>query len=562
MLLFAPAFAYDPVDAAVGVHVSEQGLDTLGQAIADVMPVAFPVGTLTGELVCDDADPTQVLAWSLDAMTLNLDIQDVALVPVDGRIDLTMYGALSSSASTLAASGDCSPLADLAETCSVELGTVSLEVGIPLAIAWNGTAFDVTVGEAALTLAPITNPLDGCVLADAIGTLLGEDPTVITNLLVGAIEPSLADLGATIEPAVEDALAALVIDTTLDLGEGQVTLGLAPTGFAIDAEGLFIGLGGTIGTTVVSECVTGGAPPSGVTAWPTLNGVAPDGALTYDAGAVINQVFVDQILYAAYETGVLCIDLADLGGAPLDTALFEPVFGDPWAELFPAAVPLKLAVRPQAAPTATFAPDGPPLRVNVDGLNLSAFAELDGRETRVFGVTMEGSIGVDLPLADGVLTPAIVIDDALGFREDDHELLPDGYSDGLAAFVPTILGGVLPDLPTVAIPSWRGIGLQWIWWIPQDGWMGAWATLDVDDVEPIELSGCAGGSVGCDDGGIDVGEIDIGAELGCDEAGCGGETSGCSSGCDGGTSCTTLPVSARLLPFLVGVLVPVLRRRR
>lgn len=564
-LLATLGHAFDPVENAVGVHISERGFDRLGLAIADIMPDAFPVGGLSGELACDDADPTQTLAWALAPLTLELDIQVVELIPTAGQLELVVYGALSSSASTLTARGDCSPLEDLEETCSVELPTVALEVHLPIGIVYAAGVFDATAGAVTFDLAPIGNPLDGCVLSDAIGTLLGSDPELITRVLEGAVAPSLADLGATLEPTLEDALGALIIETSLALGEGEVALTLAPSTFAIASDGLFIGLGATVAPSVVSACVPGGAAPTGVGPWPTLDGLAPDEALTYDAAAVVNKVFIDQVLYAAYQTGALCIDLADLGGTSLDSALFGPVFGEPWAALFPVTVPIALAVRPLAAPTASFAEDGSPLRLNLDGLNLAAYGEIDGREARVFGVTMAGSIGLDLSLTEGVLTPAIVVDDQLTFSEDDHELLPEGFSDGLAAFLPSLLGSFLPELPALTIPSYRGIGLGWIWWMPEETWLGGYAVLDIDDVEPIELSGCAGGSIGCDDGGINTGDIDIGAELGCDDAsGCGSADSGCGAdgGCDGGTSCSHSGVGVRLLPLFIALVVPGLRRRR
>jgi hypothetical protein len=559
LLLLAPppALAYEPVEAAVGVHVSAEGFDRLGAAVADLLPAAFPVGALHGEFACDEGDPSQVLAWSLGALTLDIAFQEVSLVPGDGRLDLTLYGSLASSASTLTATGDCSPLADLAETCAVEIPTVPLEMHLPISLAWTNGAFDATVGDVAFVLGPITNPLDGCILADAIGTLLGEDPSLVSALIEDAVAPSLADLGGTLEPALEDALASLLIETSLAVGDGEVALSLAPTSFVLDSQGLFLGLGGEVSATEVSTCVSAGVAPAGGGAWPALTGTAPDGALVYDASAVINTAFADQVLFGVYQSGALCIDLADLAGASLDTSLFNPIFGEDWSALFPDAAPMRLAVRPRAAPTATGAEDGPPLRVHLDGLNIAGYAELDGREAKVFSVTMAGSIGVDLPIEDGVLTPAIIVDDALQFVEDDHELLAEGYADGLAAFVPTILGSVLPDLPTVAIPSFRGIGLGHLWWIPSDGWVGGWATLSVDDVQPIELSGCAGGSIGCEDGGLSTGDIDIGAELGCDDtaSGCGGE-----SGCEGGSACGHSPLGTRF-PFLVALLVPLLRRR-
>lgn len=548
------ALAYDPVPEAVGVHLSAGGLERLGDAVAAVMPAAFPIGATSGEMVCDDADPTQVLTWSVEAFDVELDIQEVALVPADGTLTLSLYGALSSSPSTVQATGDCAPLADLAETCSLELPTVPLEVHLPISLTLVEGVADATIGSAELTIGPIGNPLDGCVLADAIGTLLGTDPEAVTNLLTDAIAPSLEDLGATLEPTLDDALAGLSLETALALGEGEVALALAPTTLTVDEEGVFIGLGATVTPSVVSDCVPAATAPAGEGAWPVLDGVAPDGALTYDAAALVAQPFVDQILFAAYEGGALCQDVAELSGAALGTSLFAPLFGEPWEALFPSEVPLLIEVRPATPPTATFATDGAPLRLNLDGLNIAAWAELDGRQARIFGVTLKGSVGLDLPLTDGVLTPTIVIDDALELVEDDHELLPAGYAAGLSDFLPGLIAGALPELPSITIPSWRGIGLEWIWWIPTEGFLGGWATLDVDDVEPIELSGCEGGTIGCDDG-LSTGDIDLGAELGCDEA------TSCDSGCEGGGSCGLPHPGARLLPLLIGALTPLLRRR-
>jgi hypothetical protein len=293
-------------------------------------------------------------------------------------------------------------------------------------------------------------------------------------------------------------------------------------------------------------------------AWPPLTGTAPDGALTYDAAAVVGGPFVDELLYGVWQSGALCLSLSDLGGAPLDTSLFAPILGDSWASLFPEAVPMTLEVRPERAPTASFAEDGAPLRIGLDGLGLAAYAPLDGREARIFSVDLTGTIGLDLPLADGTLTPTIVVDDGLEFVEPDHELLQAGYSDGLADFVPTILGSLLPALPSITIPSWRGIGLDWIWWMPSDDWLGGYAVLDVDHPEPLELSGCSGGNVGCDGDGLSTGDLDLSSQLGCSDAGGCGADSGCSSG--GGT-CSTSPLGVRGLPFFIALIVPFWRRR-
>jgi hypothetical protein len=569
LLLVAAAHALVPVPEAVAVSVSAGGFERLGRALADVMPQYFAIGSLESEFVCDEEDPAAALALSIDALDVLIHIEQIELVPSENRLDVALYGAIESTPTTLTASGSCPPLTELAEVCSVQLGVTPVEAHFGLGLTLVDGVVDATVDELSVTLGAIGNPVDDCTVASAIGTLLGQNPMALTDLLQAQIDPSLADLGATVETSVEEALAGLVIDTSFAIGEAEVGLSIEPSALDIDSDGLTLVLGAEVAQSGTSACVPVAAEPSSLAPLPILDGNGP-GDLSYDVGAVVSRTFVDQILYAVYASGGLCMDAGALGGLTLDTALLGAALGDDWAALFPDAQPVTLLVAPTRPPTIRFEEDGPPARLDLNGLGLQAFSELDGREARIFAIALNGEVDVDLTLTDGVLTPSLIVDPKLlALTEVDHDLLGPGYATGLESFLPTVLDAALPAdlLPTFALPSFNGIGVEALWLLPAQAgdWLGLWLTLDVDNVQPIELAGCEGGSLGCDgEGGP---ELDIESALGCsgEDGGCSSDALGCGGcegdgGCGDSSGCTTVPV--RPVMFGFALLGAVWRRRR
>ena len=564
ILLVAAALAYDPIESAVAVSVSAGGLDRLGGAVADVMPESFPIGSLGGELVCDETDPAATLTFAVDALDVLIHIDEITITPTEGRLDVALYGAIDSTPTLLTATGSCPPLTSLAETCDVELGTTPLEAHFGLSLALVDGTVDATVDELSVTLGAISNPVDGCTVASAIGTLLGQNPLALTDLLQAQIDPALADLGPTIESSVEDALGALTLDTTFAVGEAEVGLALNPTKIDIDEDGLVLVLGATVSQSGTSTCVPPAEAPSSLTNLPVLDGTGPAG-LDYDIGALVSKTFADQVLFAVYSAGGLCIDASGLSGLSLDTSLLGSAFGPDWEALFPVSQPVGLLLAPVAPPTIRFEEDGAPVRLDLNGLALHTWSALNGREARIASLALDGEVGVDLPFADGTLSPALDLDpDKLGFREMDHELIGPGYAEGMAEFLPTILDAALPAdlLPTITLPSWNGLGVEGIWFVPAAGgdWLGVWVTLDTAHITPIQLAGCEGGTIGCD--GSSMPEVDIGTALGCDSAdgGCGGDTLGCSSSDSSCGGCTTVP--SRPMFLVLGLAAAIWRRRR
>ena len=51
-------------------------------------------------------------------------------------------------------------------------------------------------------ISELGNPVDNCLVADAVDTILGQNPALISDLIRDAIEPELTGLGATVEESL------------------------------------------------------------------------------------------------------------------------------------------------------------------------------------------------------------------------------------------------------------------------------------------------------------------------------------------------------------------------
>jgi hypothetical protein len=557
----------DPVPEALAVHLSRGGLDHIGDALQAVIPPTIEVLASSGSLECAAGD-ARPLSWSLEPLDFQISVDDVVIDPSTGELLVTLYATLNTSTSTLSTSGDCSVLTDLTDTCTVDLPTTALEINFGLAITESGGRFRATARPASLSISPVGNPLSDCTLASAIGTMLGQDPLIISDLLAEAIEPSLDALGPSLETGVEDTLNSLQISTSITLLDAELGLEISPTLLELSERGLVLGLGATVTPDRLSDCVdsSGGSSLSGG-GWPELSETAGDTTLPYDAGLLLGADFIDQTLYTAWATGVLCLDAGALLGAiaadGLTTDFIGGLIGDDFEALFPPGGQAWLNIQATEPPTARFTADNPPLHVDLKGMEVELFAVLDHRKVRVFQAAGEADIGLDLRVEEGTLTTALVLQDpAIDLEETYTELLGPGYSDGLEALFGTFLGGVIPAdmLPTIALPLPLGLAVESLSFVPQaEGrWQGAHARLDLSGVEPAELAGCSLDGFGCDGGSVGV-ELDVNALLGCDSAATGCEDTACATATPG-----TRQRAARGRVALIGLLGLglLLRRRR
>lgn len=555
----------EPLSNALAVHVSQGGLDNLATAVGGVVPESFSEDSIAGEFECDSSDETP-LAYEITGLVAQIDVDDASLVASDGRLDLDLALSLTATASEANITGDCTFLFDdLDQSCGLDITDedpveVGLHVGIQMELLDDGSV-DVTVDDVSYSLSTIGNPIHDCGFADVVDALLGLNPDFLTDLIATFVDPLLVDLGPQLETALEDALGQLNLETSFAVLDAELALGISPSELTLSDTGLFLGFAGTAEVSEVSDCADfGEGSELASDGWPAYGESAWDeGGYPYDAAVLLNKDFVDHLLWNVWASGALCGDLSDLVDLPLDTDFLGGLYGDSFSAYFPEAQPVKLELEAAEQPTARFDED-PAIYVDIHALGINTYAPLDARWTRMAQVAVDGWIALDPNIASDGIAPDLIVDtEAFEFSEPYNELLDPGYSEGLAGLLPTMLGSLIPEdlLPTIEIPTWQGIGLEEVVWIPSDDgqWQGGFATIATDDVEPLELDGCGGCAGG--DTGDTGGMTDI---LGCEDSGCS------DSGCEGGSTCATSSrknvASGRMALITALIALIGLRRRR
>jgi hypothetical protein len=560
----------DPIDEAVAVHVSTAGFDQLGEAVARVMPEVITIEASSGALECAESDPTP-LDWSLDPVDVYLSIDEVGIDTTAGDIVISVYATLASSASALTVLGDCTVLTDLDETCGLELPTTAMNITMNVDITETDGVFDVTVTDPAFDISPVVNPLSDCTFASAVGTILGQDPELLSTLIASLVAPELDALGPSLEAPLEDALNGLQIDSSVDLLGTPLDISLYPSALTLDEQGLVLGLGAELVPGSVSDCVDSSAGSDlAEVGWPTLDGTAPDSTLPYDAGIFLGVDFIDHALYTVWASGALCLDAgalaADFIPGGLNTDFLGALLGEDFEALFPEAQPITLLLSVPTPMRGAFDDDGAPVHVLVDDLTLDLYSEFEHRQTRIFQVQGKADIGLDVTIDENTLTTALVLDDpAVDFTESYHELIGPGFSDGLAALIGTLLTSLIPDdlLPSLALPDLLGVQIDALIWLPNSDqtWQGGFVSIDTSGVEPVELTGCSLDGVGCDGGDLGV-ELDLETLLGCSgDTSLGCDDSTCATGGSRGLVTRAVRGRVALGAFVMAMLVGLRRRK-
>lgn len=561
-LLAAPAAA-EPlvraVDHALMVRIPEQGLARLGDAVEIVIPDAFPVAAASGAFDCSDST---ALTYTLSGFDLRLSTDDVLIETATDRLDATIFATLDSAPASLAVAGDCSVLEDLDEVCGLQIPVTALEIGLSVALGTTPEGLvDATVAPVELFVSPIANPLSDCLLASAVGTALGQNPSLIDDLVEQALVPALEDIPATVEEALESALNSFAADTSIDLLGTPLALRLDAERVEVSADGLIVGLSATLGAEVGGSCVDPAGIPPERTSWPVLGETAPGTSLRPDAAVLVGRGFVQDLLTASWATGLFCQEIEEFSGARLNGAAVDAFFGGAVTELVDPEARALVRLRSDAPPRVHFSEDQPVVGIALDALALDLIVEHDHRLVRLAEIGIDAEAGLDLSIVDRTLAPTLSLEaEAFRFEERWSELLPPGYSAGLGNLLGIVLDGLLPSdaLAEIRVPTPLGIELEEPFWIPTpDGeWQGLYLRLDLSEVRPLELPGCSVDALGCGEGGGGGFELDLDAALGCDDPN--------ATGCEDGGSCSTIVVPARpvLALLLLGPFTWARRRRR
>jgi hypothetical protein len=568
LLALGPSPAYatplgEPLDEAVAVQVTKGGLDRIGEIVSGLVPPAIPVEGSSSQFECS-ADDLQPLDYSLASMDLLLSVDAVEVIPSEGRLDIDLFATLSSTQTSLTVSGDCSVLTDLEETCSMELPTTAVSFSLGMYIYEYDGSFQVTEDQVELAISPIGNPLESCTLASAIGTMLGQDESAISTLLLDAIGDSLTDLGPELALSFEDALNSLNLETELALGDAVVDLALYPSLIDLSESGILIGVGAAVDVDTSASCVDPGEGSDTVgIGWPDFAATASGTTLEPDIALHLGKDFLDHLLYATWAGGLLCLDASSLFEGGLTAGTLGSLLGEDFQELFADDAPVELNIDPLNPPVVGFEHDNPPIYLAIDDLQLDLNAELDHRIVRVLQVGVDADIGLDVGIEDGVFGAEFIFEDTdASYTEQYSELLPPGYSQGLGSLMGTMLGGLLPSdsLPSFTIPSLMGAEIEALTWTPsEDGqWQSGNVLIDTSGVEPVELAGCGIDALGCDGESSGL-ELELGDVLGCDsDAGCEG---GCAVSGSASHSRRVRAARGRLI-LLLGIFAGLGLRRR
>lgn len=543
-------------DRAIAVHLSPDGLQQIGQAVSQLIPNAVAITEGSNSFACSQDTN---LSYALSDLNIFLQIDETQFSTASGALSLDLYGTLYSDQAQLDATGDCAIFTDLNESCSITLPTTAFSIAVDITISQINNQFVVNSSAVDFSLSPITNPVSGCLLEDALGTLLGQNSTAINDLITDAVEPGLVDLPQTIESSLEDALNSLNFATQTGLLNASLDIAVEPSMITVDESGLVLGLAAEVATDVpTSSCID----PSAFAApedsdWPTFSGTSLTSQLPYHVGIYLGSHFVDQILYATWASSALCLDAEALTGLALNGQLLASFFSEEVGTLM-GDRPVSLAIEARQPPATVFDDDQPPVGIDIDRFALVLQGEVDDRKTRILQVDMETELGVQIELVDqDLVMKSDLSSQDFALTEAYSELISPGYSENVPALLDLAMGTFDLDLPSFGLPTFMGISMEHLVWEPdtEQSWQGGYIFINTDNVEALTIPACSASELACDGGGPSI-EIDIVDQLGCAEASAGCDDSGCAS-----SGKIRVP-TGRIFGLMVILLGALLRRRQ
>ena len=175
-------------DYALALHLSNSGFEQIGTAIQSIVPETISIGAGQGTLDCSTSTS---LTYDLADWDLTLGIDNIEFNSQEDQLTLTIYGHLGSSETTVDLVGDCAVFENLSEQCSLQVPTTPFSLGMTIEMRLENGVFVANALDPEFTITPITNPLDDCIISDAVDTILGQNPTFMSDVIVDAIMPEL-----------------------------------------------------------------------------------------------------------------------------------------------------------------------------------------------------------------------------------------------------------------------------------------------------------------------------------------------------------------------------------
>ncbi len=294
----------------------------------------------------------------------------------------------------------------------------------------------------------------------------------------------VADAGQCIDDGTGACVPALIgVEGRIPLGtfgsffppQSAMDLSLVAGGSAsADTAGFTQGVLGGFQEVEVSPCVKAQAAP------PTLNiPLAPldaDAPGAYDVGLGLSQQAIEQALFHAQQSGALCIEIGHESVSYLDSSLLATVMPSLATVTEPPGVPLRIALRPTQAPTATVGLNtidpmtgtliDPLVTVTWPQVEVDVYGLLEQRYARLFTVAADVKLPVGLSISGcsdvtpvlGDLTNAIT-----NVHGKNSEILAEPLTS-IEMLVPSLISLAEPALangfPSFTVPQVNGWQLK------------------------------------------------------------------------------------------------------
>ncbi len=495
------------LDDAIAVDLTAAGFVELPRVVGNLIPSNIPVPPVElGDRRVDCIIPNPFGGCWVDVVTydyfvridnvdVNIQLINLTMTPADQVIELDATARIKinnqQAPATIAAGVEIVELIDIDTNCGFWLNPVDVDIfttieidivddldgqGVvdatvsPILWEWNLEADDLQLSECGL--ADIQDFFDG-----ALFDLINFNPWelaigAILDTVEDSIDEPIQELAVAIEPALEDAFAAVEISEEIPLGESILYVEVWPEDIDIQPEGMRIQLGSSISADI-HPCMDAYMPNGSLSTageLPTLGSAPLDVREGHHVGILVDDDLINQALYSVWAGGLLCFTLEDGDDSlpvAINTSLLTIVAGDAFEGYFPETESMEIITRPTVQPYAVL--DGAhDITARIEGLGLDMYANLDGRMARMIGAQIETDAGVDL----GWVTTTGELSLDITFDAEDIEptvtyleLAPGSETqveDQLSGLMGTIVDPLVGDLLTdirFGMPTLEGLGL-------------------------------------------------------------------------------------------------------
>ena len=217
---------------------------------------------------------------------------------------------------------------------------------------------------------------------------------------------------------------------------------------------------------------------------------------------------IDLALWAAYQSGVLCLSIGADQVEQLNTGLFRILLPSLPDLTGPGSRPVLLQLRPNNAPYATLGqnrirPDGtledPLVTINIEDLDIDFYTLIYDRTTRIFTLNTDVRLGVGIePVPAGLQIVLGDITQAFTRVEPRNaNLLNPSDVNNVANLLPTLLNIVVPELASaladpIELPEFAGFRLVLregsITGVDEGEFLAIFADLGLANAQPMRVA--------------------------------------------------------------------------